>query len=203
MRIWEEYAQNGGLLFVLSGPSGVGKDTVFKKFLTLGADVKKSISCTTRSDRGNEVNGVDYFFLTTDEFIQRQARGFFLESALYNGDWYGTPREWVEQQNSQGNDVMLVIEIQGAGEIKRQRPDSVAVFIVPPSMEELERRLRDRATDSESSIKTRLATATEELQFVSKYDYVIENDTVEKAAQELKAIVIAERNKVKRDPKRL
>ncbi len=203
MRIWEEYAQNGGLLIVLSGPSGVGKDTVFQEFLTLGADVKKSISCTTRRDRGNEVDGVDYFYLTPEEFARRQARGFFLESALYGDYWYGTPREWVEQQTSQGNDVILVIEVQGAAEIKRQRPDSVAVFIVPPSMEGLERRLRDRATDSESSIKTRLATATKEMQFVSKYDYVIENDTVEKAAQELKAIVIAERNKVKRDPKRL
>lgn len=197
MRIWEEYAQNGGLLIVLSGPSGVGKDTVFQEFLTLGTGVKKSISCTTRSRRGSEVDGVDYFFLTPEEFTRRQAEGFFLESACYGGHWYGTPHEWVEHENSLGSDVTLVIEVQGAIEIKRQRPDCVAVFLVPPSMEELGRRLRDRKTDSESDIKTRLARAAKEMTFVSEYTYVIENDAVRTAAEQLAAIVIAERNKVK------
>ena len=203
MRIWEEYALNGGLLIVFSGPSGVGKDTVFQHFLSLGSGVKKSISCTTRKHRGNEVDGIDYEYLTPEEFARRQSEGFFLESAQYGKYMYGTPREWLEQQIAQGSDIILVIEVMGALEVKRLRPDCVTIFLAPPSIEELERRLRDRNTESEADIVTRLAKAREELQFVTHYDFIIENDSVEKAAQELNAIIIAQRNRVKRGANRL
>ena len=197
MRIWQEYAREGGLLIVLSGPSGVGKDSLLDEFLELGEDVHKCVTCTTRPKRENEVDGVDYVFLTPEEFAQKRSKGGFLESATYCGNMYGTPRDWVEQQNSLGRDVILKIDVQGGVEVKHQKPECVMVFVVPPSMDELERRLRGRSTDSDEDIKGRLARAWKELSFVAHYDYVIENDNLQQAAEDLKSIVIAERNKTR------
>lgn len=196
MRIWSEYARDGGLLIVLSGPSGVGKDAVLAEFLTLGTGVRKCVTCTTRARREAEVDGVDYTFLSIEEFERRKAAGGFLESAVYCDNMYGTPRDWVERETSLGHDVILKIEVQGGLEVKRQMPDCVMVFLVPPSMEELERRLRDRSTDSDEEIEGRLARARKEIEEVSNYGYIIENDSIRQAAEELKAVVIAERDKV-------
>ena len=197
VRIWQEYAREGGLLIVLSGPSGVGKDSVLDEFLELGSGVKKCVTSTTRPRRENEVDGVDYSFLTVEEFERKRSKDGFLESAEYCGNLYGTPRDWVEQENLLGQDIILKIEVQGGAEVKRQKPECVMVFIVPPSMEELERRLRGRSTDSEEEIKGRLIRAQEELSFAAHYDYVIENNLLHEAAEALRCIVIAERNKTR------
>ena len=199
MRIWSKYARSGGLLIVLSGPSGVGKDAVLEEFLKLGTGVEKCVTCTTRAPRPNEVDGVDYTFLTEADFQRRQAEGLFLESAVYCGNMYGTPRDWVERENAVGNDVILKIEVQGGLEVKRQMPDCVMVFLVPPSMRELERRLRDRSTDSDQEILGRLAQAENELAEASNYSFIIENDSIRQAAEELKAVIIAEHDRIRRD----
>lgn len=197
MRIWSEYARDGGLLIVVSGPSGVGKDALLAEFLKLDTGVKKAVTCTTRPKRENEVDGVDYTFLSTEDFQRRRSEGGFLESAIYCGNMYGTPRDWVERETLAGHDVILKIEVQGGLEVKRQMPDCVMVFLVPPSMEELERRLRNRCTDSDEEVKGRLARAKNELEVVSQYDYIIENDTIGQAAEELRAVVIAEHDRVR------
>lgn len=195
MRIWSEYARGGGLLIVLSGPSGVGKDVVLNEFLHIGSGVKKCVTCTTRPKREGEVDGVDYTFLTVDEFERRKAEGGFLESAVYCDNMYGTPRDWVDHETSLGHNVILKIEVQGGLEVKSKKPDCVMVFLVPPSMEELERRLRDRRTDSDEQIDGRLARARKELEEAANYDYIVENDSICQAARELWAIVDAERNR--------
>jgi len=201
VRIWDEYRRKEGLVFVLSGPSGVGKDVVLSEFLHIGSGVKKCVTCTTRPRRDNEVDGVDYTFLTVDEFEARKAECGFLETAVYCDHLYGTPKQWVEQETSLGNYVILKIEVQGGSEIRLWKPDSIMIFLVPPSMEELERRLRDRRTDSEEQIQSRLAQARKELEETAKYDYVIENDSICRAARELWAIVDAERNRIRPDLK--
>ena len=197
MRIWDRYARDGGLLIVLSGPSGVGKDAVLGEFLTLGTGARKCVTCTTRARREGEVDGVDYTFLTIEEFERRRREGGFLENAEYCGNSYGTPRDWVERETSLGHDVILKIEVQGGLEVKRQKPDCVMVFLVPPSMEELERRLRERLTESDEQIATRLARARKELEAVRDYTYIIENDSIGKAAEELRAIIVAEHCRIR------
>jgi guanylate kinase len=197
VRIWDEYARDGGLLIVLSGPSGVGKDALLDEFLTLGTGVKKCVTCTTRPKREGEVDGVDYTFLAADAFVRMKSEGGFLESAVYCGNMYGTPGDWVERENALGHDVVLKIEVQGGLEVKRQKPDCVMVFLVPPSMEELERRLRDRLTESDVEIEGRLARARKELELVSNYEYIIENDSLHQAAEELKSIVTAEHDRIR------
>lgn len=198
MRIRSQYARNGGLLVVFSGPSGVGKDAVLEEFfrLQVGDSVRKCVTCTTRPKRDNEMDGVDYAFLTFEEFEQRKRDGGFLESAVYCGNMYGTPKDWVEHETSLGHDVVLKIEVQGGLEVKRAKPDCVMIFLVPPSMEELERRLRDRRTESCEEIEGRLARARRELEETCKYDYIIENDTVTQAARDLWAVVDAERHRI-------
>ncbi len=197
MRIWDKYARDGGLLIVLSGPSGVGKDAVLAEFLKLETGVKKCVTCTTRPMREGEVDGVDYTFLSTDEFERRKRDGGFFESAVYCGYHYGTPRDWVEHETSMGHDVILKIEVQGGREVKRLAPNAVMIFLVPPSMEELERRLRNRLTDSDEQIVNRLSRAHKELDEVANYTYVIENDSIDKAVEEVKAVVVAEHNKIR------
>lgn len=196
VRIWSEYARDGGLLIVLSGPSGVGKDAILAEFLALGSGVKKAVTCTTRPPREGEVDGVDYTFLTEEEFERRKSEGGFLESAVYCGNMYGTPRDWVERETSLGHDVILKIEVQGGLEVKRQMPGCVMIFLVPPSVEELERRLRNRSTDSDVEIEGRLARARRELEEVCHYEYIIENDSIHQAVEDLKAVVIAEHNRI-------
>ncbi len=197
MRIWPQHARDGGLLIVLSGPSGVGKDAVLDEFLKLETGVKKCVTCTTRPKRKGEVDGVDYTFLSMEEFELREAQGGFLETAVYCGNKYGTPRDWVERETSLGHDVILKIEVQGGLEVKRQVPDCVMVFLVPPSIEELARRLRGRSTDTDTEIEGRLQRARKELDEICHYDYIIENESIRQAAEELRAVVIAEHCRIR------
>ena len=182
-----------GSLIVISGASGVGKSTVIAKVLESCQDVYFSVSCTTRPPRAGEVDGVNYHFISRAEFEERVGRGEFLEYAEYVGNYYGTSRNIVEEQIGRGIDVILDIEVQGATQVKDNWPEARAIFIVPPSFEELARRLRARKTESEEKIAGRLQRAREEYKEIPRYDYIVINDKLEKAAEELQAVLIAER----------
>ena len=186
-----------GRVFVVSGPSGVGKDAVLERLLFAMPEVAKSVSATTRAMRPGETDGVDYHFLTRDAFEAGIADGLFLEHAAYNGQYYGTPRDRVLSQCAQGLDVILKIEVQGAERVKAMLPGSVLVFIEPPSLTELERRLRMRGTDSEPKILERLAIARNELACIGWYDYLITNDDLDAATDRLRAVILAERCRVR------
>ena len=192
----EEFKRHRGRLFVVSGPSGVGKDTALDQFFLRVSGVVRSVSATTRPPRPGEREGVDYFFLSTPEFEKRIETQGFLEWALYGHNHYGTPRDRVEAWLNEGNDVVLKIEVQGALSIKTLAPDARLVFLQPPSLEELERRLRARDTDTEEKVQERLAIAREELAHRREYHYLITNDNLEAAVNALCAIVLAERCKI-------
>lgn len=181
-----------GKTFVISGPSGVGKSTVLRELLAGREDLYFSVSATTRDPRPGEVDGVHYHFINVDTFRNMIAQGDFLEYAEYVGNFYGTPRKFVEEAMERGMDAVLDIEIVGAGNVKRQMPEAVRIFIAPPSWSELERRLTERGTDSEEKIEKRLVRAKVEFQAAHDYDYFVINDTVEGAVKELNAIMTAE-----------
>ena len=191
-----------GSLIVLSGPSGVGKDAVLAPLFsaeTCPPRLRRCITATTRAPRPGEIDGVDYFFLSREEFQRRVGEGFFLEHASYAGRSYGTPRWWVEAEVTGGNDVLLKIDVQGALQVRSQAPEAVLVFIAPPSEEELERRLRGRDPDANpDDLARRLAIARDELALARQYDYLVVNDQIEKAVAALRAIVIAERCRIRR-----
>ncbi len=176
-------------LLVVSGPSGCGKDTVVAKMIGAHAGVERSVSATTRPMRRDEVQGVDYFFLTRAEFEQRIQEGGLVEYAEYVGNYYGTLRSQLEERMAQGVTCVLVIEVQGAANIKQQYPECTTVFILPPSMEELERRLRGRASESEERVQRRLLRAVEEMKHANSYDYRIVNHDADDCAEELYAIL--------------
>ena len=180
-----------GKTFIISGPSGVGKGTVLKE-LFKKRDMYCSVSATTRAPRNNEVDGVHYHFMDVEEFRTMIAEDALLEHAEYAGNYYGTPKRYVDEAMERGQDVILEIELQGARQVCAKRPETVRIFIAPPSWEELERRLVSRGTDSPEKIKQRLQQARVELDSAGEYDYLIINDTVEKAAAELDAILCAE-----------
>lgn len=182
-----------GLLIVISGPSGAGKGTICKQLLAEESQLRYSISATTRPPRKGETNGKDYIFLDEEQFMKMRDRGEFLEWAEVYGNFYGTPKKNVEEQLNQGYDVILEIDIQGALQIKRKFPEGVFIFIVPPSLEELELRITRRGTDSQEVIARRLNSAAKELEYVCEYDYVVVNDEVDKAVQRVKAIITAEK----------
>lgn len=182
-----------GRLFVLAGPSGVGKGTLRSRALANIDDLTYSISCTTRAPRAGEREGRDYRFVSRRDFEDRIAQGLFLEHASVHGNYYGTLREDVEREIEAGRDVLLEIDVQGAGQIKEQIPDSVLIFVSPPSLEVLEQRLRQRKTETEETIRTRLENAKEEMERVSEYDYNILNDVLERAAEELRGIILGYR----------
>ncbi|MFO7247746.1 MAG: guanylate kinase [Bacillota bacterium] len=181
-----------GLLIVLSGPSGVGKGTVCAALRKLCPNLVYSVSATTRPPRPGEQEGVNYFFKTREEFERMIEQGELLEWAEYVGNYYGTPRRFVEEMLAQGKDVLLEIEVQGAMQVKRQFPDGVFIFLVPPSMEELRRRIHGRGTEGSGAITERLETARAELAMMAEYDYVVVNDSVEHACERIRAIVTAE-----------
>ena len=180
-----------GKLIVISGPSGAGKSTVVFKAIEGRDDVCFSTSVTTRKPRPGEVDGREYFFVEPDRFREMVKKDELLEHAEYVSNFYGTPRAFVEQQLDKGLNVLLDIEVQGAKQVHEKMKDAVLIFVVPPSLEELERRLRGRGTDSEQAIEGRLIRARLEYQEAEFYDYLIVNDDVEKAAHQLNAIIDA------------
>ena len=188
-----------GLLLVISGPSGVGKGTIINSLLE-DENIAYSVSATTRSPRPGEVDGVNYHYITKDEFKELIDNGDVLEYAEYTGNYYGTPRKFVEQKLNDGKSVVLEIETCGAMQIKKKMPEAVLIFICPPSIEELESRLRGRGTETEDVILRRLETARHELTLIPEYDYAVinENGEWEKAARTVKDIVNAEQHATSR-----
>ncbi|MGZ0085190.1 guanylate kinase [Caldibacillus thermoamylovorans] len=192
-----------GLLIVMSGPSGVGKGTVRKAlFSRPDINLHYSVSVTTRKPRAGEVEGVDYFFRTREQFEQMIRENKLLEWAEYVGNYYGTPIDYVEKTLAEGKDVFLEIEVQGAMKVRRAFPEALFIFLAPPSLKELEKRIVGRGTESKELIENRLRAAREELEMMDEYDYVVENDEVELACDRIKAIVIAEHCRRERVAKR-
>lgn len=188
-----------GLLILLSGPSGTGKGTVCKALLKKHEDIALSISCTTRTPRKGETHGVSYHFITHDKFDEMIENNAFLEYAQVFDNYYGTPKSYVREQLDAGKDVLLEIDVQGALQAKNAFPEGVYVFLVPPSMEELENRIRSRGTETEQQITKRLGKAKAEMKLIDRYDYVIVNDEVEKVIDSVEHILAAERLKVSRN----
>ncbi|MGB3649480.1 MAG: guanylate kinase [Desulfobulbales bacterium] len=189
-----------GSLFIISAPSGTGKTTILKKIIAAMKKTVFSVSHTTRTLRAGEQDGVDYFFIDKDTFVTMEQHGFFLEWAEVHGNLYGTSRSTVQAASEQGLDIILDIDVQGARQVKEKLKDKgVFIFIAPPSLEELARRLAGRSTEAEAIIATRLANAKEEMKSIDDYDYVIVNDRVEQAVEILKSIIIAERSRTRRD----
>lgn len=187
-----------GSLIVLSGPSGSGKGTICSSLVKENKNIWVSISCTSRSVRGNEQNGIDYYFLTREEFEKKIEDNGFLEYALYNGNYYGTPKAEIEKKLENGIDVILEIEVQGALKIKKLVKEAIFIFILPPSMEELKSRLEKRGTETEEKILKRFKTAYQEINELNKYNYVVVNDEVGKAVDKINAILKAEKCRVDR-----
>jgi len=182
-----------GKLFIISGPSGVGKSTVISKVMALRDDVCFSISVTTRAPRQGETEGEDYFFVSPEKFEALVAGNLLLEHAEYVGNRYGTPAEYVRETRESGRSVILDIEVQGAAAVKDRMPEAVMVFILPPGAEELENRLRHRHTDSEEKVQERLLQAKRECEKAHSYDYIVVNDDPDIAAKELDSIITAEK----------
>ncbi|WP_153726579.1 guanylate kinase [Heliorestis convoluta] len=189
---------NRGVLIVISGPSGAGKGTLCRLLLEKEKDIKLSVSATTRLPRAGEVEGTHYFFMKKADFIQQINENAFLEWAQVYDNYYGTPRKQVEEFLSQGKNVLLEIDIQGALQVKKHYQEAALIFIAPPSLEELAKRIYGRGTDSKEVIQKRLRLASEELEYIDKYDYCIINDEVERATERLQAIVAAERSRIYR-----
>ncbi|GAV12131.1 guanylate kinase [Paenibacillus sp. NAIST15-1] len=185
-----------GLLIVLSGPSGVGKGTVCKALLKKTNDLTYSVSATTREPRAGEVDGVNYFFKSREEFMQMIEEDRLLEYAEYVGNYYGTPCDFVEQKLTEGRDVILEIEVQGAMKVKEKFPNGIFIFLLPPSLDELKDRIRGRGTEQEHVIDSRMNVAVEEIALMENYDYAVVNDEIDLACKRIESIIIAEHCKI-------
>lgn len=185
-----------GFLMVISGPSGVGKGTVCEQLLKENLDIKYSISATSRKKRPNEENGKNYFFCSEDEFKKMAQEGKMLEFAKVHGNYYGTPKKFVLDSISQGDVVILEIDVQGAMQIKENYPDAVFVFLLPPNFDELKKRIVKRNTEDIETINLRMENAENEVKFINEYDYAVVNEEVKDTVEKIKAIIQAERLKV-------
>lgn len=188
-----------GLLIVVSGASGTGKGTVCKKLLMSIPTLFYSISATTRKKRNYETDGVEYYFLTREQFQAWIAEGKFLEYAEVYGNFYGTPAHKIEERLARGEDVLLEIDTQGALNVMEKSPEGVYIFLLPPSLEELANRIKNRGTESPETFNRRFKAAASEIEIGRKYQYVVVNDTVDAAAEKIMAIIAAERCKVSRN----
>lgn len=175
-------------LYIIAGCSGVGKGTLIKEFLKRNNDIIFSISYTTRSPRPGEEDGVNYFFISKEEFEKMIKNDGFIEYAEFSGNYYGTGKEFVQKKLAKNQNILLEIEIQGCAQVKSKIPDAISIFILPPSIEELEKRLRGRHTETEEVIQRRLAIASKELEESKKFDYCVVNDNIENALNKLQKI---------------
>lgn len=180
-----------GNLFIVSAPSGAGKTSLVNGLLAQNKQIDVSVSYTTRDPRPGEVDGEDYHFVTREKFMQMAQHGDFLESAEVYGNLYGTSQSWISQENGKGRDILLEIDWQGAAQVRSKFPDSIGIFILPPSLEALEARLTGRKQDSAEIIAKRLQAAREDISHVAEFDYVIINDKLDEALQQLNAVVVA------------
>ena len=191
-------AKRQGIIFILSAPSGAGKTTLYNELKRIHPEIRLSVSCTTRARRPGELNGRDYRFLSEPAFRALQERGEFAEWAKVHDYYYGTPKEPLDQSIGAGRDILLDIDVQGAHQIKQAYPQAVSIFLLPPSLMELKRRLAARGTDGKEIIRRRLANARGEIREIIRYDYYVVNREVKQAAQVLSSIVEAERAKISR-----
>ena len=188
-----------GQLIVISGPSGAGKDTIVKKLVERkNNDYWLSVSATSRKPRKEEKDGIDYYFLKEDDFKQKIKEDFFLEYTKYADNYYGTPKQYIKDNLEKGKDVLLIIEIEGAANIKEMLPESLLIFIMPPSIKELVRRLKKRGTENNDKLLKRFHKTYKELNEVTKYNYVVVNDNIDDAAEKVEAIIKAEKCRVDR-----
>lgn len=187
-----------GLLIVVSGPSGTGKSTVLKELFLQQKGLFFSVSATTRDPRPSEIEGVHYFFLTREEFERQIVDNNMLEFAEYCQNYYGTPRSAIEEKRAAGFDAILDVEVKGAMHIKSEMKNAVLIFLMPPSIEELEKRLRSRGTESEEVITRRLEKARKEMKASPDYDYIVVNDNIKQAASQIKSIIMSEKLKANR-----
>ncbi|NPA33129.1 MAG: guanylate kinase [Aquificae bacterium] len=194
-----------GRLFILSAPSGTGKTTVAQKILSELTDIEKVVTYTTRKPRPTERDGVDYVFTSKEDFLKKAEEGFFLEYANVYGNFYGTPKEHVERIISEGKDALLVIDVQGAFRVKEMMPSAVSIFLLPPSLEELKRRIEMRGFRDEN-LERRLSTAQKEIPCARYFDYIVVNDFLNDAVEKVKAIIISyrvEKNRMLKEAERL
>lgn len=193
-----------GLLLVISGPSGCGKGTICRRLREKHPEIKVSVSVTTREMRANETEGQDYFYTSKEKFEEMIQEGELLEHAqIYSGHYYGTPKKFVRKTLQEGNDLILEIDIQGALQVKERFEEGVFIFLVPPSMEELHRRLVQRGRETPELIMERFRSAYEEMNFINRYNYVVTNDQVEEAVEKIEAIILAEKCRVSRNERLL
>ncbi len=192
-----------GLLIILSGPSGSGKDTVLSSLISDTAEYILSISMTTRQRRSNELDGRNYYFVTREYFEKKISEGCMLEYAEYAGNYYGTPKKPLDDMLAIGKTVILKIEVQGAEKIREIYPDAISIFVLPPSVAVLEQRLRDRDSEDEEELRRRMFIANSEIRRATEYDYIVVNDVLDEVVEDIKTIIKAERFKTKRNTERI